>query len=177
MPKSIYTIGHSTRSIEDFIGLLKSYEIDLLIDVRTIPKSRHNPQFNKKTLERILKESHIHYQHLTKLGGLRHTTKNSINTGWHNLSFRGFADYMHTPSFWQGIEALEVLGKKYKSVIMCAEAVPWRCHRSLIADALTLYKWKVFHIISKKSANVHKLTPFLHVKNDQLIYSDKLINE
>lgn len=172
MPKLIYTIGHSTRSIEDFIDLLKSYEIEMLIDVRTIPKSRYNPQFNEETLETVLEKSDIHYQHLSKLGGLRHTTKNSINIGWHNLSFRGFADYMQTPSFWQGIEELEILGKKYKSAIMCAEAVPWRCHRSLIADALILRKWKVFHLISKKSVKSHELTSFLHVENGQLIYSD-----
>lgn len=172
MPKLIYTIGHSTRPIEDFIDLLKSYEIELLIDVRTIPKSRHNPQFNQEVLELVLKEFGIQYHHLSKLGGLRHTTKASINVGWHNLSFRGFADYMQTSSFLQGIEELESLGKKYKSVIMCAEAVPWRCHRSLIADALTLRKWKVLHITSKKSAKLHKLTSFLHIKNGQLIYSN-----
>lgn len=172
MPKLIYTIGHSTRSIEDFIDLLKSYEIEMLIDVRTIPKSRHNPQFNEETLGTVLKKSGIHYQHLSKLGGLRHTTKNSINVGWHNPSFRGYADYMQTPSFWQGLEELEILGEKYKSAIMCAEAVPWRCHRSLIADSLILRKWKVLHIISGKSTNPHKLTSFLHVENGQLIYSN-----
>ena len=172
MPKLIYTIGHSTHPIEDFVDLLKSYEIEMLIDVRTIPKSRHNPQFNKETLETVLKEFGIQYHHLSKLGGLRHTTKESVNIGWHNPSFRGFADYMQTPSFLEGIEELEVFGKKYKTAIMCAEAVPWRCHRSLIADALTLRKWKVFHIISKKSAKIHKLTPFLRVKNGQLVYSN-----
>ena len=174
MPKLIYTIGHSTRSIEDFIDLLKSYEIEMLIDVRTIPKSRHNQQFNEETLETVLKKSGIHYQHLSKLGGLRHTTKNSINIGWRNPSFRGYADYMQTPSFWEGLEELEILGKKYKSAIMCAEAVPWRCHRSLIADALILYKWKVIHIISKKSSKYHELTSFLHVQNGELIYSNCL---
>jgi uncharacterized protein (DUF488 family) len=172
MPKLIYTIGHSTRPIQDFIDLLKSYEIEMVLDVRTIPKSRHNPQFNEEILETSLKESGIHYQHLSELGGLRHTTKNSINSGWINLSFRGFADYMQTSFFWHGIEELEILGKKYKSAIMCAEAVPWRCHRSLIADALTLRKWKVFHIMSKKNVTIHKLTSFLHVEKGQLIYSN-----
>lgn len=171
MTKIIFTLGHSARSIEEFIDLLKCHEIEMLIDVRTIPKSRHNPQFNEETLEIALKESGILYHHLTKLGGLRHTTKASINVGWHNLSFRGFADYMQTSFFWEGIEELEILGKKYKSAIMCAEALPWRCHRSLIADALALRKWKVVHIISKKSTKLHELTPFLHVEKGQLIYS------
>lgn len=174
MPKLIYTIGHSTHPIENFIDLLKSYKIEMLIDVRTIPKSRHNPQFNKETLETVLKEFDIQYHHLSKLGGLRHTTKESVNVGWHNLSFRGFADYMQTSFFLQGIEELEILGKKYKSAIMCAEAVPWRCHRSLIADALTLRKWKVFHITNKKNAKLHELTSFLQVKNGQLIYSNSV---
>lgn len=177
MLKLIHTIGHSTRSIEDFIDLLKNYEIEMLIDVRTIPKSKHNPQYNEETLKTALRKSGIHYHHLMKLGGLRHTTKASINLGWHNLSFRGFADYMQTASFWQGIEELEILGKKYKCVLMCAEAVPWRCHRSLIADALTLRKWKVIHIISKKSVKIHELTPFLNVKKGQLTYSNCVENE
>lgn len=172
MTKLIYTIGHSTHPMEDFIDLLKGYEIKMLIDVRTIPKSRHNPQFNKETLETVLSESGIQYHHLSKLGGLRHTSKASVNVGWNNLSFRGFADYMQTPVFLQGIEELEILGKKHKSVIMCAEALPWRCHRSLIADALTLRKWKVLHIISQKSAKLHELTSFLHIENGQLVYSN-----
>lgn len=169
--KVIYTIGHSTHSLEEFIALLKEYGIERLLDVRTLPKSRHNPQFNKETLLDALKESGLQYCHLPKLGGLRHTTKASVNLGWHNLSFRGFADYMQTPSFWQGMEELEKLGKEYKSAIMCAEAVPWRCHRSLIADVLTYQKWKVFHIMTLKSVKLHELTPFLQVKKGQFIYS------
>lgn len=161
----MFTIGHSTRSLEEFIGLLKEHEIELLIDVRTIPKSRHNPQFNQETLEKSFP-----YRHLEKLGGLRHTTKDSKNLGWRNLSFRGFADYMQTPAFEEGIEELELLAKKYKSAIMCAEAVPWRCHRSLIADALTLRKWEVIHIIYEKSVKRHELTSFLHVKNGMMFY-------
>lgn len=170
MAKLLYTIGHSTHPIDNFIDLLKSYEIEMLIDVRTIPKSKHNPQFNKESLEIALKEFGIQYLHIPKLGGLRHTTKTSVNVGWHNLSFRGFADYMQTSDFLEGVEELEILGKKNTTVVMCAESVPWRCHRSLIADALTLRKWKVFHITSKKSAKLHELTSFLHVKNGQLLY-------
>lgn len=168
--KIIYTIGHSTRPIADFIDLLRSYQIEMLIDVRTIPKSRFNPQYNGESLNSVLKDSHIRYQHLTKLGGLRHAIKDSVNIGWRNLSFRGFADYMQTSLFKEGLEELEAIGKEYNSAIMCAEAVPWRCHRSLIADALSVDKWKVFHILSKKSIKLHELTSFLHVKKGQLIY-------
>lgn len=173
MSKQIYTIGHSTRSIEDFLNLLRGYGINLLVDIRTIPKSKHNPQYNEDALKIALKESHIKYVHISKLGGLRHTTQSSINVGWHNPSFRGFADYMQTSLFWEGIEELEGLGKEFNTVIMCAEALPWRCHRSLVADALTTRKWKVFHIMNKKSAQLHKLTPFLRVKKGQFIYSDE----
>lgn len=168
--KIIYTIGHSTRPIDDFIGILKNYKIEMLIDVRTIPKSGFNPQYNEESLRDVLKDSAIHYHHLTKLGGLRHTNKNSVNTGWRNPSFRGFADYMQTPSFMEGLEELEELAKEYISAIMCAEGVPWRCHRSLIADALSLHKWKVMHILNKTSVKLHVLTSFLHVKNGELIY-------
>lgn len=170
MPKLIYTIGHSTHPIEEFIELLRTYEIKMVIDIRTIPKSRHNPQFNTDNVEPVLAEAEILYRHLSQLGGLRHASKESVNVGWHNLSFRGYADYMQTASFLEGIEELENLGKKYRSAIMCAEAVPWRCHRSLVADALTLRKWKVLHITSKKSAKQHVLTPFLHVEDGKLIY-------
>lgn len=171
MNKTIYTIGHSTRKIEEFIGLLKHYEIEMIVDVRTIPKSRYNPQFNEDELKEALKKAGISYRHLTKLGGLRHTTKDSVNTGWTNKSFRGFADYMQTPSFKEGVDELESFGKENTVAIMCAEAVPWRCHRSLIADALTLHKWKVLHIMNEKTTKLHELTPFLHVKHGQLIYS------
>lgn len=163
MTKQIYTIGHSTRKIEYFIAMLKSHGIKMMVDVRTIPKSRSYPQYNEDELKETLKKEKIHYRHLSKLGGLRHTTKNSINIGWHNLSFRGFADYMQTEDFWKGIEKLEKIGEKYKTAIMCAEAVPWRCHRSLIADALTTRKWHIYHITSKITAKPHELTPFLQV--------------
>ncbi len=166
----IYTIGHSTRSIEEFISLLKSFGIKIVVDVRTVPKSRHNPQFNDEDLEASLKEAGIQYRHLEKLGGLRHAAKDSVNLGWRNLSFRGFADYMQTDDFWEGIEELENIGKKEKAAILCAEAVPWRCHRSLIADALTLRKWKVMHILNEKNVKTHHLTPFLKVKKGTLLY-------
>lgn len=166
----LYTIGHSTKSIEDFITTLHCYEIEMLVDVRTIPRSRHNPQYNEEPLKASLENAGIHYAHLPELGGLRRTTKASINLGWRNPSFRGFADYMQTASFWQGIETLEEIANQFKTVITCAEALPWRCHRSLIADVFTIKHWNVWHIMSKTDAHLHKPTPFLQVKKGQFIY-------
>jgi uncharacterized protein (DUF488 family) len=172
---NIYTIGHSTRSIEEFTELLKTCNIKEVVDVRSIPKSRHNPQFNEETLKQSLQLEHIRYRRLEKLGGLRHTKKDSINLGWHNVSFRGFADYMATPEFSEGLEALIKIASKRETVIMCAEAVPWRCHRSLIADALTKKGWLVRDIMSRTSATKHRMTPFLRVRKGQLIYPEPKI--
>lgn len=133
----VLTIGHSTRTIETFIELLKLNGVKRLVDVRTIPRSRHNPQFNRDALPDTLRPAGIHYTHMEDLGGLRHARPDSPNTGWHNTSFRGFADYMQTPEFAAGLETLIQAAGLEQTVIMCAEAVPWRCHRSLIADALT----------------------------------------
>lgn len=169
--KAIYTIGHSSRSIEEFIELLKAHEIKKVIDIRTIPKSRHNPQFNQEELKASLKKAKIGYRHLKELGGLRHARKDSINTGWENASFRGFADYMQTEEFWKGLAKLEKIAESKKYAIMCAEAVPWRCHRSLVADALTSHNWKVFHIQSKKTAKKHKRTSFLKIRKKVLVYA------
>ncbi len=166
----IYTIGHSTRKISEFIALLKAHNVRSIADVRTISKSQHNPQFNEKRLECALRKSDIDYVHLEDLGGLRHTTKLSKNLGWNNRSFRGYADYMSMPEFEKGIEHLEKIAKKNTTAIMCAEAVPWRCHRSLIADALTKRYWAVFHIMTLKTASKHRLTPFLKVRNGILTY-------
>jgi uncharacterized protein (DUF488 family) len=167
--RSIYTIGHSTRSIEEFISLLRAHEIKAVIDIRTIPKSSYCPQFTSIELKRSLKNARIGYRHIKELGGLRRPLKNSINTGWINASFRGYADYMQTPGFETGLGKLEKIAKKKRCALMCAEAVPWRCHRSLVADALTSKKWKVFHIQSKKTAKRHKLTSFLKVKKGKLL--------
>jgi uncharacterized protein (DUF488 family) len=166
----IFTIGHSTRSIGEFIALLKAHKIETVIDIRTIPKSSYCPQFNAEDLKRSLRNARIGYRHIKQLGGLRHPLKNSNNTGWVNASFRGFADYMQTPEFQMGLEKLENIVRKKRSALMCAEAVPWRCHRSLIADALAVRKWKVLHIQSKKRAKRHSLTPFLKIKKGMYIY-------
>ena len=168
--KSIATIGHSTHTIEEFLELLRTYAIQLLVDVRTIPRSRAHPQFNSDQLSNALQVIGIAYYHLTALGGLRHATKASPNTGWRNVSFRGFADYMATPAFQAGLAELEELARHQNTVIMCAEALPWRCHRSLIADALTIAGWQVYHIMSTHTLKEHTLTPFLQVEGNLLIY-------
>lgn len=171
MPRrSIFTIGHSTRTIQQFLALLKAHGVREVVDVRTMPGSRYNPQFNKAKLAASLKKEKIGYVHLPKLGGLRHTSKKSTNLGWRNASFRGYADYMSTADFADGLDDLMKIARTRKTTIMCAEAVPWRCHRSLIADALTKKKWTVLHIQSAKTANKHKLTPFLRMKAGKITY-------
>jgi len=167
---TIYTIGHSTRTIEQFLALLRAHDIEELVDVRTIPRSRHNPQFGAEELAASLQQAGIAYKHLAKLGGLRRTSKDSINLGWQNTSFRGFADYMDTSEFRTGLDELKALAEKKTVAIMCAEAVPWRCHRSLIADALAAQGWLVLHIQSRKTASPHELTTFLKVQDGKLTY-------
>lgn len=167
---SLLTIGHSTHPIEEFIDLLNHHGVKEIIDVRTIPKSRHSPQFNTDTLKESLHKAHIRYQHIEKLGGLRHSKKDSINLGWRNASFRGYADYMATPEFSEGLEKLMHIAHTRRTAIMCAEAVPWRCHRSLIADALTVKGWDVRDIIGSKAPTQHRLTPFMKVTNGQITY-------
>lgn len=169
-PLVVYTIGHSTRSLETFIELLQAHQIKQLLDVRTIPRSRYNPQFNIDTLPEALRKVGIHYAHLPNLGGLRHARRDSLNTGWRNASFRGFADYMQQPEFEQGLKDLMKRARLRPSAIMCAEAVPWRCHRSLIADALLVHDAAVEHIISGNRTQPHTLTPFAHVDGQQITY-------
>ncbi len=168
--KTLYTIGHSTRTIEQFLALLHAWQIQELVDVRTMPKSRHNPQFGQDMLVPALRNAGIAYTHLKQLGGLRHPSKDSINTGWQNTSFRGYADYMATGEFQQALQELEDIAEQRITAIMCAEAVPWRCHRSMIADALTIKGWEVREIQSKKTAKSHELTPFLQVQNGKITY-------
>ena len=167
---TIFTVGHSTHPIDEFIGLLKNCGIEQLVDVRTVPKSRHVPQFNSDALEASLHEQGIGYVHLKALGGLRHARKDSINTGWRNASFRGYADYMATDEFAKGIYRLIELAKAKRTVIMCAEAVPWRCHRSLVGDALLVRGIAVEDIMSATSVRPHKLTEFAKVDGQQITY-------
>jgi uncharacterized protein (DUF488 family) len=169
-PSVVFTIGHSTTTIEVFAGLLKAHGIKLLVDVRTIPKSRHNPQFNLDTLPNSLAGEGIGYVHLPGLGGLRHARRESINTGWRNASFRGFADYMQTPDFEAALDQLIDLARRQVVAIMCAEAVPWRCHWSLIADALLVRGVEVREIIGSGDARRHVLTPWAIVDHRNLTY-------
>ena len=173
---TVFTIGHSTHTIEEFIALLQQYGITRVVDIRTIPKSRHNPQFNKDVLKQSLKNAHIKYIHIKNLGGLRSTNRNSINTAWHNKSFRGYADYMQTKTFQKGLEQLLGYIQKDQVAIMCAEAVPWRCHRSLVGDALLIRGVKTKDIFSRTSVKPHKLTPWAHVQGDTITYPLKVIS-
>ncbi len=168
----VFVVGHSTRTVEFFIDLLKAHTIDLLVDIRTIPKSRHNPQFNEDNLEKVLKENKIGYLHMKGLGGLRHPAKDSVNLGWRNASFRGFADYMQTKEFDLSLGELIALSRKHTVAIMCAEGNPFRCHRSLVADALLVRHVKALHISSKKSSREHVLTPFAKVKGRSITYPE-----
>ncbi|HZM03332.1 MAG TPA: DUF488 domain-containing protein [Candidatus Saccharimonadales bacterium] len=164
------TIGHSTRTIDEFIGLLQAHAASQVVDVRTIPRSRHNPQFNKDSLPGSLKKVGLGYVHMPGLGGLRHAKHDSINMGWRNASFRGYADYMQTPEFAQALEELIKLAKQRRIVIMCAEAVPWRCHRSLIADALLVRGIRAEDITSPTRCTLHTLTPFATVRGTTITY-------
>lgn len=167
---TIFTVGHSTRSIEDFVALLKGFGIEVLADIRTIPRSRHNPQFNADTLKATLEREGISYIGMPGLGGLRRPKKNSPNTGWRNEGFRGFADYMQTPEFEHALESLIELGTNRRTAIMCAEAVPWRCHRSLVADALAVREIPAIEILSETDHRPHTLTPFARACGTAIIY-------
>ena len=167
----VYTIGHSTRPQAELIDLLRHYGVVTLADVRTIPRSRHNPQFNREALAEALAAAGMAYVHLPLLGGLRRGLGDaSPNTGWRNESFRAYADYMQTAEFAEGLAQLRALTEAGPVALMCAEAVPWRCHRSLIADALTIRGVAVREIWSDTRAEVHKLRPFAHVDGLQLTY-------
>ena len=166
----IFTIGHSTRPQSEFIGLIGAHGVRRLADVRTMPRSRHNPQFNSEALAAALREAGMEYVHLPALGGLRHTTPASVNLGWRNKSFRGYADYMQTATFSHAIDELIALGSSAPTAIMCAEAVPWRCHRSLIADALVVRGIEAPEIVSAERTTPHVLTSFARVDGTALTY-------
>jgi uncharacterized protein (DUF488 family) len=185
MPRTIWTVGHSTRAADEFIASLHAHDIRLLIDVRTVPRSRYNPQFNTEALAQRLAEGGLSYQHSAQLGGLRKPRRDSINLGWRNESFRGYADYMQTEAFQRALEKLmadsrqlsfspahpgRVETRPFRVAIMCAEAVPWRCHRSLIADALVVRGWEVRHILSAAEATPHQLTPFAKIEDGMVTY-------
>ena len=173
-PPLVLTVGHSTRAVKDFVALLLAHGVKQLIDVRTIPRSRHNPQFNLNRLPRPLEQAGIRYRHMAGLGGLRHARRDSINAGWRNASFRGFADYMQTPEFEKALDQLIHLAQKRPTAIMCAEALPWRCHRSLIGDALLVRGLRVEKITSQKRTRPHTLNAWARVRGKQLTYPANL---
>jgi uncharacterized protein YeaO (DUF488 family) len=166
----IFTVGHSTRTGKEFLDLLRAHNVRQLIDVRTIPRSRHNPQFNRSTLSRSLRRAGLGYRHMPKLGGLRHPRTDSLNTSWRNKSFRGYADYMQSREFQAGLRKLIALARQKRVALMCAEAVPWRCHRSLIADALLVRGFGVEEIQSATRTRPHSLTPWARVERLRITY-------
>lgn len=167
---TVFTVGHSTLPIERFLTLLEAYGIEQLADVRTVPRSRRNPQFNADTLGESLRATGITYVPLRELGGLRKPRADSPNMGWRNESFRGYADYMQTEQFGAGLERLIELSTERRTAIMCAEAVPWRCHRSLVADALLVRGEAVIDIVSSADTRPHALTSFARVVGRTLTY-------
>ena len=166
----VLTVGHSTRAIEDFLKILRAHGVERLLDVRTVPKSRYNPQFETTALAESLRGAGIEYRHMPGLGGLRHARKDSTNTGWRNDSFRGYADYMQTAEFEKNLDELIAAAEEKRTVVMCAEAVPWRCHRSLIADALLARGIRAEHILSETDRKPHSLTSFAKVNGNRVTY-------
>jgi uncharacterized protein (DUF488 family) len=167
---TIFTIGHSTRAIDQFIELLTGHRVQRLLDVRKIPQSRHNPQFGREQLSSSLAGAGIYYTHMPGLGGLRRPRTDSLNTGWRNAGFRGYADYMQTHEFEESLERCIELAKEERVALMCAEAVPWRCHRSLIADALLARGIDVREIVSTTESRPHTLTPWARVEGTTVTY-------
>jgi Protein of unknown function, DUF488 len=167
---TVYTIGHSTRSADEFLAILRAFAIELVADIRTVPRSRRSPQFDHAELQRFLPEHGIKYIQLPALGGLRRPRKDSINTGWENAAFRGYADYMQTPEFARAVDDLIRLATAQRTIIMCAEAVPWRCHRSLVGDALLVRGVVVEDILSQTNSRPHKLTPWAQVEGFEITY-------
>ncbi len=166
----VFTIGHSTHPLDEFIAMLKGHGVTLIADVRTVPRSRHNPQFNRETLPQSLQAADIGYVHLPGLGGWRSVRPDSPNQGWRSPGFQGYADYMLTPEFEQHLESLMDLARRERLAVMCAEAVPWRCHRSLIADALLVRGIPVIHIMGRDSSQPHRLTPMARVEGTRITY-------
>lgn len=167
----IWTIGHSTHTLDEFIAILRSFQIELVVDIRSFPGSRRYPHFNKEALEISLPENKIEYIHLKGLGGRRKVHPNSVNKGWRSLAFRGYADYMESDTFHTSVEELERLAYKKRVAYMCAEAVWWRCHRSLVSDYLKLHDWKVMHIMGIGKAEEHPFTGPAKIEDGKLLYT------
>lgn len=167
---TIYTIGHSTRQSDELVDILEHFGIRLLADVRSIPRSRYNPQFNSDTIAGALDDRGIEYRHMPGLGGLRHTTEKSPNTGWRNAGFRGYADYMLTREFEEAMGYLRTQATRKTTALMCAEAVPWQCHRSLLSDAMLVRGVDVLHILDKTKTRPAALTDFARVDGTRITY-------
>lgn len=168
--QSLWTIGHSTHSLEAFVGILRSHRIEILADVRLLPGSRRHPHFNREVLAASLQKTGIEYVHLPGLGGRRKAKPDSPNTAWRNESFRGYADHMESPEFLRGIDALQALALGQRSAIMCAEAVWWQCHRALISDWLKAHGFEVLHILSENKVEPHPYTSAAQIIDGQLSY-------
>jgi uncharacterized protein (DUF488 family) len=167
---AIFTIGHSTRTLDEFVDLLEAFGVTLVVDVRSVPRSRHNPQFNKETLPESLKLTGVKYVHMPDIGGLRRPKPDSVNTAWKNNGFRGYADYMQTKEFTEHLLNLIALARENTVAVMCAEALPWRCHRSLISDALVVRQVNVKHILSRDNVIKHRLSEWAHVEGTKITY-------
>ncbi|KGI66882.1 DUF488 domain-containing protein [Mycolicibacterium rufum] len=167
---TVFTVGHSTRPLDEFVALLRGFDVEVLVDIRTVPKSRRNPQYHQDALAVSLPSAGVQYRHLAGLGGLRRPAKDSPNGAWRNDSFRGYADYMGSPAFEDALEELIGLTTESVTAIMCAEAVYWRCHRSLVADALLVRGVDVRHIMARGSAKPARLTPFARVDGTRIVY-------
>jgi len=172
--KTIWTIGHSTHPIDKFINILQSFPIELIADVRRFPGSKRLPQFNKEMLSASLADNNIRYMHLVELGGRRNPSPHSRNTGWRHKAFRGYADYMETGDFHQGIQELEKQALQYKTAYMCSESLWWRCHRALISDYLKVHGWQVIHISGENKSKEHSFTAPAFVENGELRYGHKI---
>lgn len=168
--RAFYTVGHSTRSWDDLLGLLKAHGIEGLVDVRSFPRSRRNPQFNRECLSAALPEAGLDYLQAQGLGGLRRPRADSANTGWRNRGFRGYADYMQTPGFETSLQGILEWSGRRSIALMCAEALPWRCHRSLIADALEARGCPVYHILTRTASPRHTITPWACLEEGRVLY-------
>ena len=168
--QTLWTIGHSTHSAETFIAMLKAYDIQVLVDIRRLPGSRKYPHFNQEALELILMHQNIQYVYLPELAGRRKVKPDSLNTAWRNRSFQGYADYMETAEFMHGIHTLQAIAEEFRTAIMCAEAVWWRCHRSMVADYLKSIGWTVIHILDEKQSRIHPYTGAANIRHGKLNY-------
>ena len=172
--KTIWTIGHSTRSFEEFVAMLLSFPIEMVTDIRSFPGSRKFPQYNKEALGVSLPQNNIQYIHLKNLGGRRKVNPDSKSTAWRHVSFRGYADYMETDAFKEGINELEKIAVKLRTAYMCSEAVWWRCHRSMVSDYLKLQGWKVMHIMHIGKEDEHPYTSPARIINGKLSYEKEM---